>query len=212
MKFEKTDYAAVLLLAGILVLTVYGFTQLSGDIVVNFDSQGQPNGYVNVVPGLLIAPLLAVGMLAMFKLLPSIDPLGKNYEKFSEIYSVLMLVLIGISGYIQLMIILWNTGYTYNPSQFVIPVVVAAYYTAGKVMEKAERNWFVGIRTPWTLSSDVVWKKTHEKTAPLFKLSAIIALFAFFLPGYEILIYVVPAVAASIFATIYSYMAYQEEN
>jgi uncharacterized membrane protein len=78
-------------------------------------------------------------------------------------------------------------------------------------MEKADRNWFIGIRTPWTLSSDKVWKKTHEKTAPLMKLAAAISLAAVVLPEYSIYFYAVPAFVVALFSTVYSYWAYREQ-
>lgn len=126
------------------------------------------------------------------------------------LFEVLKVLLVGIFTYLQVIIVAWNLGYRYDPSLMLVPVVFSAYILAAKIMEKAERNWFIGIRTPWTLSSDKVWKKTHKKTAPLMKLAAAISLFAVVLPEYGVYFYAVPAFAVALFSTVYSYWAYRE--
>lgn len=212
MEFDKYDYISLILLSALLGVTVYGFTQLSGEIAIHFDASGQPDDYMSLVPGLLLLPGIGILVLLFFHYLPKIDPLGENYESFEGLFELLKLLLIGIFTYLQSMIIIWNLGYKYNTSLIVIPVVFSAYYLAGKIMEKAERNWFIGIRTPWTLSSDEVWKKTHEKTSPFMKLAAVISLGAIALPQYSIYLYALPAVAVALFSTLYSYWIYQDKK
>ncbi len=212
MEFKKADYGSLILLAVLAAITAYGFTQLPGEIAIHFDASGQPDGYMPLVPGLLLLPGLAAGILLLFHYLPGIDPLGENYESFEDLYQLLKLLVTGIFVYLQGMIILWNLGYQYNTTSMVVPVVFSAYYLAAKIMERAERNWFVGIRTPWTLSSDEVWKDTHEKTAPLMKLAAAISLAVLAFPDYGIWLLVLPAVAVAVFSTIYSYWSYRKNE
>jgi uncharacterized membrane protein len=68
----------------------------------------------------------------------------------------------------------------------------------------------VGIRTPWTLSSDDVWRHTHDRTAPLFKIAGVIALAGLVFPEYFVYFIAGPAVAISVFATVYSYVDYRQ--
>lgn len=209
MKFDRSDYTVFFLLLVTVAITLYGFASIEGQVAVHFDASGQPDSYMGLVPGLLFAPLLGAGMFLLFKLLPRIDPLGENYRKFGDVYGILKVLTVAIMGYVQLMIVLWNTSVRFNPAQMVIPVVFSAYYVAGMLLEKAERNWFVGIRTPWTMSSDQVWKQTHERAAPLMKLAAVVSLGGLWYPEEGVWFFVVPAVAASLYATVYSYIAYR---
>ncbi|MDY6761784.1 MAG: SdpI family protein [Candidatus Nanohaloarchaea archaeon] len=209
MEVDRYGYASVFLLSLMIVVTVYGFTQLSGDIAIHFDAAGQADGYMPLFPGILLMPAIGTFILVIFHYLPRIDPLGENYESFENLFELLQLLLIGIFTYVQAMIITWNLGHKFNPSLMVMPVVFSAYYLAGKIMEKAERNWFIGIRTPWTLSSDEVWKKTHENTSPLMKLAAAISLAALVVPEYSVYLYAAPAFLVAIFSTIYSYIIYR---
>ena len=89
------------------------------------------------------------------------------------------------------------------------PAVGVLCYDAGVVSAHAERNWFVGVRTPWTLTSDEVWKRTHERAAPLFKLSGVLATLGAVVPDYAVALVVGPAVAVAAYTTVYSYVTYR---
>lgn len=210
MNLRKYSYGSIAIYTVLLALTAYGFTQLSGEIAIHFDASGQADGYMQLIPGILLMPGIATAILIFFQYAPRIDPLGENYDSFEDLFELLKLLLVGIFTYIQGLIIAWNLGYRFNFSMLIAPVVFSAYLLAGKIMEKAERNWFIGIRTPWTLSSDKVWKETHEKTAPLMKLAAVISLVAVIFPDYSVYFYAVPAFAVAVFSTIYSYKVYSE--
>ncbi|MDD5082760.1 MAG: SdpI family protein, partial [Dehalococcoidales bacterium] len=84
-------------------------------------------------------------------------------------------------------------------------------YYCGILVANAQRNWFVGIRTPWTLSSDRVWEKTHRLGGRLFKAAGVLALLGIFLPGYAILFILIPAVVIAFWTIVYSYLEYRKE-
>ncbi|MDY6778127.1 MAG: SdpI family protein [Candidatus Nanohaloarchaea archaeon] len=204
---------AILLFLGILAaVTVFGMVQLEGQIAIHFDVSGQPDAFMHVVPGLLVLPLVTALALLFFHYLPRIDPLGDNYESFSDLFSLLKVLITGIMTYIQGLIVLWNMGYTYDPVLMLVPVIVSAYFLAGRIMEEADRNWFIGIRTPWTLSSDAVWDRTHETVAPLMKLAAAIAVLPIFFPRYGVYFFALPAFLIAVFSFVYSYWIYTEED
>ena len=78
-------------------------------------------------------------------------------------------------------------------------------------MENAERNWFIGIRTPWTLSSDRVWRKTNRLGGKLFRSAGIAAIFGAFFPELALFFIIVPALFVAGFTVVYSYIEYQKE-
>jgi len=77
---------------------------------------------------------------------------------------------------------------------------------------KTKRNFFIGIRTPWTLSSDAVWDETHRVGAQLFKISGALALVGAFFPDYAFWFLLVPAIGAALFCVVYSYILFQRET
>lgn len=212
MSRELKNIITGIIFALLGAITLIGFTNLSGEIAIHFNAHGQPDNFMSLLPGLLILPALSLVLYSLFEYIPRLDPLEENYENFDEAYQLLKISVIGILTYVQGMIVAWNLGYQYNPTILVVPVIFTAFYLSGKVMEKAEKNWFIGIRNPWTLSSDRVWEKTHQKTAPLMKASAFIALGAIIVPRYAFWIFLVPVLATVLFSTLYSLKLYREEN
>lgn len=201
-----------LVFAALFAITLFGVVNLSGDIAIHFNAQGQPDNFIPLIPGLLYLPILSVVIYGFFEYLPELDPLGDNYESFEDLFEILKILIVGVMTYIQGLIVAWNLGFQYNINYMIVPVIFSVYYLSGKIMEKAEKNWFVGIRNPWTLSSDEVWKKTHEQTAPLMKASGVAALAVFLAPEYSVWIFVGPAILTVLFSTGYSYWLYQEED
>ena len=83
---------------------------------------------------------------------------------------------------------------------------------AGVMMRKAKRNFFIGIRTPWTLSSDYVWSETHRVGGTLFIISGLLALLGAFFPLYAFWLLLIPLFTSVIFLVVYSYVLYQRET
>jgi uncharacterized membrane protein len=82
----------------------------------------------------------------------------------------------------------------------------------GFLLEHAEPNWFVGIRTPWTLSSESVWKKTHRLGGKLFKIAGVICLLGVLFQDYAIWTIMVPILLVSFYVVVYSYIEFQKET
>ncbi|MCD6528067.1 SdpI family protein [bacterium] len=101
-------------------------------------------------------------------IIPKIDPLKKNLEKFRNYFERFFILLFLFLFYLYLLTIFWNLGLRFYIGQAMIPALAILFYYCGVLLEKAKRNWFIGIRTPWTLSSDEVWDKTHQLGGRLF--------------------------------------------
>ena len=76
-------------------------------------------------------------------------------------------------------------------------------------MENAKQNWFIGIRTPWTLSSERVWNKTHRIGGRLFKIAGVVAAMGIFSPGFAPFLVIVPVILIAAYTFVYSYLEYQ---
>ena len=112
---------------------------------------------------------------------------------------------------VHLHILLWNTGTQISPNA-VIPLGMGLlFYYAGVLTENAEQNWFIGIRTPWTLSSEKVWKRTNRLGGKLFRIAGITAFSGVFFPEYAIYFILVPAVIVVVITVVYSYLEYKKE-
>jgi uncharacterized membrane protein len=82
----------------------------------------------------------------------------------------------------------------------------------GFMMSHAKRNWFIGIRTPWTLSSDLVWDKTHLIGSRLFKAAGLLAFAGIFFQPYALWFVLTPVLFATLYTLLYSYFEYEKEK
>lgn len=205
-----------IIILGIIILSfaigIYYYPQMPEKAASHWNAQGQVDGYMSKFWGLFLMPIISVGMFLLFILIPRIDPLKSNIQQFRKYYDGFVVLILVFLFYLYLLTIFWNIGYTFNMIAFLSPAFAILFYYAGILIENAKRNWFIGIRTPWTLSSDKVWDKTNKIGGKLFKIAGLLALLAIFFESYAIFIIIVPVIMVSIYTVVYSYFEYQKEN
>jgi uncharacterized membrane protein len=157
-------------------------------------------------------PVLSVFLFLLFTAIPKIDPLKQNIAKFRKYFDSFVVVVILFLFYLHLLTITWNLGFTFNIIQALLPAFAALFFYVGVLLEKSKRNWFIGIRTPWTLSSDRVWEKTHKLGGKLFKICSILALIGILIPNYVFYFILVLMFAATIYLVVYSYFEFKKEH
>jgi uncharacterized membrane protein len=206
----------ILVTAGIIifsaVIATFFYNIFPNTIATHWDSQGNVNGYMSKFWGLFLVPIIMLGLFLLFSAIPYIDPLKKNIKKFKKQYDILIMILMLFLFYIYILTIIWNWGYKINLLNFILPGFAVLFYYIGSLLRNTKRNYFIGIRTPWTLSSDYVWDKTHKLGSKLFKLSAIISLIGLIFPKYSIGFILVPIIASAIYLVIYSYLIYPKKK
>lgn len=194
------------------LLTAAAWPSLPPVIASHWNASGMADGTMDKVPGLAIVPLIMVACVTLFAVLPRIDPLRENYGKFQSWYEGFVLVFVLYLLAVQALMILWNAGYPVSMN-IAFPVLSGILFIyIGFLVGHAEPNWFVGIRTPWTLSSAAVWKKTHETGGKLFMLAGIVSFLGVFAGAYAFLFILVPAIAVALFTVVYSFLLYREER
>jgi len=183
MNWQKLFWPAIIFLIVVsFALSAFFYNQLPTMLPSHWNVHGQVNGYMPKNIALFIVPALILVFAALFILLPKIDPLRKNYKAFMLYFEGFIFLLVLFLFYIHSLIILAGLGYKINMNYCLVPAISVLFLYIALLMKKAKRNWFVGIRTPWTLSSDLVWKKTHALASKLFVLYAFLFLFVAFFP------------------------------
>jgi uncharacterized membrane protein len=209
MKLVRYAIFAGLIITFIITFAFY--QPLPDRIVSHWNAAGQADGYMSKILGLGLIPLIMASCVALFAMIPRIDPLKKNYEKFRNYYEGFILLFVLYMLAIQVQIILWSIGYQISPNR-TFPVLFGILFIyLGFLLEHAEQNWFVGIRTPWTMSSTTVWKKTHEVGGKLFKIAGIIAFAGLLFQNFAIWFILVPVLTVTVFSVVYSYIEFKKE-
>ena len=204
-------YAIIIGLIITFILTIAIYPAAPDRVVSHWNAAGQADGYMSKLWGLFLIPLIMTGLVALLAILPRIDPHKMNYEKFRDYYEGFILLFVLFLLAIQVQIILWSLGYQVSTNLTFPPLMGILFIYIGFLLGHAEQNWFVGIRTPWTLSSETVWKKTHEVGGKLFKIAGVISCAGVFAGTYALWFVLVPVLAVSVYTVVYSYLEFQKE-
>ncbi len=171
------------------------YAKLPNLMATHWDLANKVNGYTEKFWFLTMMPALMLGLLCLMLVLPRLDPKVKNIKTFSTIYEGLVLLMMLFLSYMQILVILFNLGYAVNMTQLIAPGLSILFTYIGFVMKNAKQNWTVGIRTPWTLSSENVWNKTHKWAgkwllicSPLLMLGLLVPSITFYLIAIPILV------------------------
>ena len=193
------------------LIAAYCYPKMPSLVASHWNAQGQVDGYMSKFWGLFLFPFILGGLFLFFSLIPRIDPLKENIEKFRKYYDLFILFFILFFFYLEILVVLWNLGYEFEMNQFMPPAFGLLFFYLGILMEKAKRNWFIGIRTPRTLSSDLDWERTYKIGAKLFKIAAITTFLGFLCGDLAKFFLIVPVILASGYTIVFSYFEYQKE-
>jgi uncharacterized membrane protein len=202
--------ASIIIIAASFAISLYFYPQLPNSIATHWDAQGNVNGYMPKFMGVFFVPALSLVLFLVFLAVPKIDPRKKNIEKFRPAYDGFIAFIMLFMLLLHMQSILWNLGLQINMMISVSIGIGALFICTGMLLKKAKMNWFIGIRTPWTLSNEKVWNKTHKIGSKLFIASGIIALFGLAMQQYAIWLILVPVILSTIFLFAYSYVQYQK--
>lgn len=192
------------------VMSVLAAPELPARMVTHWNAAGQPDGSMSKVIALALFPVMSAILLGIFAVIPRIDPLRENIASFRPIYDWFVVAFVVFMTIIHGGVIAFNLGYEFDFTLFIIAAVAILFYFVGVLLAHAERNWFVGIRTPWTLSSEEVWNRTHRLGGRLFKLTAVISLVGLFFGDYAVYFLMVPALLTAAITIVYSYYLYEQ--
>jgi uncharacterized membrane protein len=209
---RKLIIASIALIIVLFALNIYYYTVLPETITTHWGLSGEPNGTMSKFWGLFLVPIMTLFIFLLFLMIPKIDPLKKNIEDFILYHESFIFIFILFMSYISLLTILWNIGIKLNMGILMIPGLGFLFIYVGVIIKNVKQNWFIGIRTPWTLSSEKVWEKTHVLGSKLFIISGIITFFGIFFPKYMIWFILTPVIVSGISLVIYSYFEYRKEK
>lgn len=227
MKKEKLfDWLSIVLILGTVVSAFYFYDILPSKVVTHWDYSGQPDGYGSKAMGAFMAPAILVFIYLLFKYLPKLDPKRRNYDEFLKDYKAIQLVIVLFFTAIHFITNLGNKYFVeavksclacqgiYIPILMVPDLIMALvglmFIAVGFYLKNIKPNWFIGIRTPWTLSNDEVWVRTHKLGGKLFVIAGLIFIISIFLPanwaGYLFGL----AILLILSSIIYSYIIYKQ--
>lgn len=203
---KKNVYAYILIGTAFLIAFI-ALPYLPDQIPTHWGINGQPDDWSSKYFGALLAPVLMIFIYGIMNITPKIDPKKTNYPKFQKNYIGFKNVLITFFLGIHIVTILYGLGYEFSIDKFIMIGVGLLFIYMGNMLPTVKPNYFFGIKTPWTLNNEEVWKKTHRVGGKLFFIGGLLIVLTVFFEGilaFIILISIV--IIVTIVTTVYSYL------
>jgi uncharacterized membrane protein len=209
----RSRWFGLVIAALAVAVSIWAYSQLPPTVATHWNVRGAPDGFSSRAVAVSIMPLVILGLTGLFNVLPRLDPRRENYTKFIATYwlianAVILFILIGHG-----MIVATGLGYPVKVDRFMPIGVGLLFIVLGNYLTRVEPNWFVGIRTPWTLSSDTVWRKTHRTGGWLMVLGGFAIAASVFLPQDAFLPLLIAAVLImAVIPIVQSYILWKREQ
>ena len=176
----------------------------------HWNARGEIDDWSSKNFSVLFFPSITLGVYLLMTFVPLIDPLRKNYANFATPYfwfrTLFVLFFVLIYFYT-----LWSaTGTEVGINYFMIPSFSVLFILIGLFLPKIKKNYFVGIRTPWTIHSEEVWDRTHRLSGKLFIIAGGVALLSLFIPKYSYPIFITAVLSATVISVISAYFIFRK--
>jgi uncharacterized membrane protein len=197
-----------LLVAAALAATAILYPHLSERVATHWNAHGQPNGYSSreslffFVPGMLLVAMLLTALL------PWLSPRHFEVDAFASTYRRIMCYITIMFAYFDAVILWLAAGRSIDGGRAILGGACLFIALIGNVLGKVRRNFFVGVRTPWTLASEKVWNSTHRMAGKSFVAAGLLGL-AFAIAGLVVLP-IVCLVVGALVPVVYSLVYYKQ--
>ena len=187
--------------------TAVAYPRLPERVPIHWNLSGEVDGWGDRSWAAFLTPALMLGMLGLFAALPWLSPRRFEIDGSNPAYRFILLLIVALFGYIQALTILAGLGGAVDVGRALVAGICLTMAMLGGVLGKLRRNFYVGVRTPWTLASDRVWADTHRLAGRLFVGAGLVGL------GFSLLGWLPAAfgaiMAAALVSVVYSLIDYK---
>lgn len=204
----RTKWLGVLLVVLSFVLSAALYSRLPDPVPSHWDAYGNVDGYTPKPLGAFLLPLTMAAVYALLVVLPRISPRGFAMDRFRGAFEIVQVTILAFLFLVNTVVLLAGIGVPVPIDRVLQAGTGLLFVVLGNYMGKFTRNFFAGIRTPWTLANEEVWLRTHRLAGKLFVAAGIVIFVSGLLRGGT-----APLLAAAIVAggvpAIYSYLLYR---
>ena len=181
---------------------------------IHWNINGEIDRFADATHALLMPPAIMIGTLTLLFVLKYIEPRKQNLLDSLQAAKAIITAIIVFFAVIEASYIALIMGVDFEMHKVILSAVGALFIVTGNYMTKTRSNFFIGIKTPWTLSSDSVWKKTHRLGGKLFMIAGLLIIVLIPFIDNQVLKVVLPAVVlpAALIPVAYSWWAWRQEQ
>lgn len=198
-----------------LLLGGWGLARVgaSARVPIHWNAAGEPNGYGPAWLAFLLLPGVTVCLVGLFALIPKVEPRRANLLRSSRAYLTIAYAMLVLMLGLDVATVLAGVGYDVPIASLAGGGVGLLLATLGNVLTTVRSNFMVGVRTPWTLTSDLAWDRTHRLIGRLWVVGGVLLFLVSLLGRPEILLAVLLAfiVITLVLAFVYSYLVWKTD-
>jgi len=208
----RSKWLAPIAIGAMLLFSAILYGQLPDRIPIHFDINGNANQYGDKWYAVLLTPAICLLVWLVLLVVPRIDPKRDFYKTNAGTYWLVVNLIVLFLGVIHVMMLGLAAGWNISITQVICISIGLLFMALGNQFPRIQPNWFMGIRTPWTLSDEEVWKRTHRLGGRVFVIAGIIlAVAGILLPGPFAAVVMVPVLLITVLIpVIYSYRTWRQ--
>jgi uncharacterized membrane protein len=209
----RSRWFGLVIAAVAVAVSLWAYPRLPPIVATHWNLRGIPDGFSSRGWAVAIIPAVILLMTGLFNVLPRLDPRRENYTKFIGTYWLIANAVIVFILVAHGMIIATGLGYSVKVDRLMPIGVGVLFIVLGNYLTRVEPNWFVGIRTPWTLSSDTVWRKTHRTGGWLMVIGGLVIAASAVLPHRAFLpLLIAASLMIAVIPIVQSYILWKREQ
>lgn len=213
MKYRnKLLIASAVVLAAMLAVAAWAWIVLptGAQVPIHWNLDGQVDSYGSKAFGLLMAPVVVILVTALMMALPYFEPRRAHLMQSSKLYATVWLGVLGMMALVHADVILTATGIYSGSIKLPLVAVGVLFIVLGNYLGKTRSTFLMGIRTPWTLSSELSWAKTHRLGGWLFvTLGIVVIVTTFAAPKLLLPVILGGVLGLVVVVTVYSYIVWR---
>jgi uncharacterized membrane protein len=208
----KSRWLGTAVAAAMWAFALAVYARLPDSIPSHWSLQGEVDGWMDKPAGPLMHPLIATALLGVLWFLPRIDPRRENVERFAEDRGLLVNLIILFMAVVQVATLGYALGWPVQVDRVILAAVGLLFVGLGNYLPRIRSNWFMGIRTPWTMDNERVWRATHRVGGRTFVAAGLVMALAALLPDPARAWATGGAIAVAVVVPlVYSYVAYRRD-
>jgi uncharacterized membrane protein len=184
------------------------YPRLPDPVPTHWNASGAADGFTPKPWGAFLMPLVMAGVALLLAVLPRISPRGFALSPFARVYDVLQTAVVAFLAFVNAIALLTAAGVGLSMERWIFAGTGLLLAVVGNFLGKITKNFFVGVRTPWTLASDEVWLRTHRLAGKLFVVAGFVV-FASSVAGGSVPLLIAPIALAAIVSVVASFIFYR---
>lgn len=207
---KRSNQVSLALVALSCAIVQWFYDRLPDPFPTHWNWRGEADHFTPKPWGPWLLPAAQLGVWALLAVVPAMSPAGYKIEKFRATYDRLLVLIVGFFTVLNALCVAQALGGHFDMRRGPFVLIGALFVVLGNVLGKTTRNFFVGVRTPWTLASPEVWSRTHRLAGWVFVLGGFVMMAGALLIAHAAVVVIAVTAVTALVPVVYSYVIYRE--